>query len=241
VRSTIRRWLCAASLGLGLATMVALGASAGASAGAPTLPPPKFGRSFDIGLISGVVIVRPAAGRSFRLGAEDRNIPVGSEIDTRRGAVDFRSARDAAPGSAASSATGPIQDAHFSRGLFRVIQRTDQGGLTTLDLVVSDKVRRVCGLVSAAKAPAPGGHLSSRVLQTLRASDNGGSFRTRGRYSAATVRGTIWDTTDRCDGTLTVVHRGTVEVDDFALRRTIIVHAGHRYLAKALARSVPQG
>jgi hypothetical protein len=228
----IRRWVCAASVGPGLATMVAVGTSAGA----PALPPPKFGQSVDIGLISGVVIVRPAAGRSFRLSAEDRNIPVGSEIDTRRGAVDLRSARDPGQGAAASSASRPIQDAHFSRGLFRVIQRTNQGGLTVFDLVLSDNTRRVCGLVSAAEAP--GRHLSSRVLQTLHASDNGGSFRTRGRYSSATVRGTIWDTTDRCDGTLTVVHRGTVEVDDFGLRRTITVHAGHRYLAKA---PVPPG
>ena len=228
---TIRRWACAASVGPGVATMVAVGASAGA----PALPPPQFGKSVDIGLISGVVIVRPAAGRSFRLGAEDHNIPVGSEIDTRRGAVDLRSARDPGHASAASSETGPIQDAHFSRGLFRVVQRTNLGGLTTLDLVLSDNIRRVCGLVSAAATP---GHLSSRVLQTLHASDNGGSFRTRGRYSASTVRGTIWDTTDRCDGTLTVVHRGTVEVDDFGLRRTITVHAGHRYLAKA---PVPAG
>jgi hypothetical protein len=224
---TIRRRAYAACVGAGLVTMVAVGASAGA----PAPPPPTFGQSVDIGLISGVVIVRPAAGSSFRLGPQDRNIPVGSEIDTRRGAVDLRSAREPGQGSAASSATGPIQDAHFSRGLFRVLQPKDQGGLTTLDLVLGGDIRSVCGLGSVAKAP--GRHLSSRVLQTLHASDSGGSFRTRGRYSAATVRGTIWDTTDRCDGTLTAVRRGTVEVDDFGLRRTIIVHAGHRYLAKA--------
>jgi hypothetical protein len=61
-----------------------------------------------------------------------------------------------------------------------------------------------------------------------------GRFRTRGRYSASTVRGTGWDTSDRCDGTLTVVHRGTVLVSDFARRVTVAVHAGHRYLARAV-------
>jgi hypothetical protein len=42
----------------------------------------------------------------------------------------------------------------------------------------------------------------------------------------------VWDTIDRCDGTLTIVKRGTVDVTDFRLRKTISVHAGHRYLAK---------
>jgi D-serine deaminase-like pyridoxal phosphate-dependent protein len=76
---------------------------------------------------------------------------------------------------------------------------------------------------------------SSLVLQTLRARDQDGRFRTRGRYSATTVTGagTVWDTIDRCDGTLTVVHRGTVIVSDLGLGTTIALHAGQRYLAKA--------
>lgn len=37
---------------------------------------------------------------------------------------------------------------------------------------------------------------------------------------------------DRCDGTLTIVHRGTVVVRDFHRHRNITVTAGHSYLAK---------
>jgi hypothetical protein len=37
-----------------------------------------------------------------------------------------------------------------------------------------------------------------------------GRFRSQGRYSAATVRGTIWSTIDECDGTRTVSFRGHV-------------------------------
>jgi hypothetical protein len=33
---------------------------------------------------------------------------------------------------------------------------------------------------------------------------------------------------------LTTVHRGVVDVHDFGTRKTIPVHAGHSYLAKAL-------
>jgi uncharacterized repeat protein (TIGR01451 family) len=59
-----------------------------------------------------------------------------------------------------------------------------------------------------------------------------GSFRTRGRHSSATVRGTVWYTADRCDGTLTRVREGSVLVTDFRRKRTVIVRAGKTYLAK---------
>ena len=60
-----------------------------------------------------------------------------------------------------------------------------------------------------------------------------GRFTTRGRYSAATVRGTKWLTEDRCDGTLVRVVSGVVQVKDFRKHTTISVRAGRSYLAKA--------
>jgi hypothetical protein len=47
------------------------------------------------------------------------------------------------------------------------------------------------------------------------------------------VRGTRWETIDRCDGTLTKVTRGRVAVRDFRRKKTVIVRAGKSYLAKA--------
>ena len=46
--------------------------------------------------------------------------------------------------------------------------------------------------------------------------DRGGRFRTHGRDSVATVRGTTWQVTDRCDGTVTRVTEGAVLVRDTA-------------------------
>jgi len=46
------------------------------------------------------------------------------------------------------------------------------------------------------------------------------------------VRGTKWTIADRCDGTLTTVARGKVAVRDFRRKKTIIVKAGKRYLAR---------
>jgi hypothetical protein len=74
--------------------------------------------------------------------------------------------------------------------------------------------------------------LSRRVVRRLRSRATG-RFRTRGRYSAATVRGTEWVTSDRCDGTLTRVTRGTVIVRDFRRRRNITLRTGKSYLARA--------
>ena len=60
-----------------------------------------------------------------------------------------------------------------------------------------------------------------------------GKFRTNGKYSSATVRGTIWLVEDRCEGTLTKVRRGTVQVRDLKRKKTVTVKAGHSYLARA--------
>jgi hypothetical protein len=63
-----------------------------------------------------------------------------------------------------------------------------------------------------------------------------GRFRTTGKYSSATVRGTIWLTQDECDGTLTRVRRGVVSVNDFKRHKTLNVKAGRSYLARAVKR-----
>jgi hypothetical protein len=46
------------------------------------------------------------------------------------------------------------------------------------------------------------------------------------------VRGTEWLTEDTCDGTRTYVKRGVVLVKDFVHHKTVVVRAGHSYLAK---------
>jgi len=61
--------------------------------------------------------------------------------------------------------------------------------------------------------------------------DGKGSFQKRGRYAAATVRGTHWLTADRCDGTLTRVVRGVASVADLPKHTTVTVRAGRSYLA----------
>jgi hypothetical protein len=75
----------------------------------------------------------------------------------------------------------------------------------------------------------------TRRVRKLWGRDRGGRFRTHGRHSEATVRGTRWLTVDRCDGTLTRVTKGAVSVRDLVRHRTVLVRAGHSYIARSRA------
>ena len=76
------------------------------------------------------------------------------------------------------------------------------------------------------------GSKGTPAVRQLWGSGNG-QFRTVGRFSAAAIRGTTWLTADQCAGTLTRVTKGSVSVRDFVRRSTVIVRAGHSYLARA--------
>jgi hypothetical protein len=70
------------------------------------------------------------------------------------------------------------------------------------------------------------------VVRSLWARDHHGAFRTHGRDSVATVRGTEWLTQDRCDGTLTQVLDGAVSVRGVRATRGVLVRAHHQHLAR---------
>src|SRR5207244_9216036 len=75
------------------------------------------------------------------------------------------------------------------------------------------------------KGKAVSAAVSSKTLQLLHSSAHG-KFRTKGRYAAATVRGTVWTIADRCDGTLTHAIKDTVSVNDFVRHKPIILRPG---------------
>jgi hypothetical protein len=219
-------------------------------------PAPVLGKVVNVKPVSGVVFIKPPKGKSlgklsharglaavvkgtgFLPLTEARQIPSGSQIDARQGSLQVT----AAP----AGKSGKTQVGTFGGGIFKLAQdrRKTTKGLTTMSLLEGDFPGAPSYVSCGAKAHTTSGgspaqaarkrrKLSSKVLQTLRSSVKG-NFRTRGRYSAATVRGTAWDMSDRCDGTLTVVHKGTVDVLDSVLHKTVRVHAGHRYLASAV-------
>jgi hypothetical protein len=139
-----------------------------------------------------------------------RNVPVGSELDVTRGRVRLVSAAGA----------GRTQTGVFYQGRGIVQQARARTPATTL--VVSGPL--ACPRRTPAAANPPRRRLWGNAT---------GRFSTKGRFASAAVRGTIWLTEDRCDGTLIRVTRGTVVVRDLTRRRTVTVRAGRSYLAPA--------
>jgi hypothetical protein len=199
---------------------------------------PVLGKTAIATPVSGVVFVKPprgtavdggaAAGQGFVRLTAATQIPIGSEINSLHGSLKLVTA---------APKKGLTQSGTFRGAIFRLTQaaRGASKGLATLSLVESAfqgaPTYGVCTHKGKA-ADASAAAASSHVLQLLRASAHG-KFRTRGRYSAATVLGTIWTVADRCDGTLTHDITDRVSVTDFVRRKTVVLHAGQSYLAKA--------
>jgi hypothetical protein len=193
------------------------------SGGAP--PPPIVGRKENVKPTSGTVFVLEH-GQLVPL-TQNTQLPTGTVIDTLHGSVSLV----AASGTKGKKYTGTFGGAIFKIGQ---IAGGPNKGLTTLSIVEGANIIGAPSYAACTAPRAASAHaaLSSKLLQTLR-SRASGRFRSRGRYAAGTVRGTQWSTTDRCDGTVIAVQIHAVQVTDLVKHITIVVHAGHRYLALA--------
>ncbi len=176
----------------------------------PVEPAPELGRSVLVTPVSGTVLVRLPGEEEFVPLDAPRSVPLGSEVDARAGRVELTSVVDA---------SGALQTGIFFDGLFRVLQPEEPKPVTELRLEGGDFGR------CAEAAP----ETSIRRLW----GEAEGRFRTRGRYSSTTVRGTVWLTDDRCDGTRTLVRDGSVAVTDLERGGEVTVDAGESYLAQA--------
>jgi hypothetical protein len=188
--------------------------------GAAPLPAPVRGVAVNAVPEKGKVRVKLRGGAFVPLQQLGSQIPVGATLDTTRGTVRITSA--------ATGAGGKTQDGHFSQGMFTVLQ-SRKNPLTTLSMAGS-------GLNACSKLPhggAPKQASASRSRSRSLFANVRGRFRTRGRNSTATVRGTSYLVKDTCRGTLTKVRSGTVVVRDLTLKRTKVITAGKSYLARA--------
>ena len=133
-----------------------------------------------------------------------------------------------------AGADGRLQAGQFWGSKFEVHQNRGGRGMTTLVLRGGDfsVCRRPVRPARRAGVLANASYIRRDPVRRLWGRDSGGRFRTFGRHSQATVRGTRWLTADRCDGTLTRVAAGAVSVRDRARHRTVLVRAGHSYLAR---------
>jgi hypothetical protein len=171
-------------------------------------PAPENGDSVVVAPKAGTVFVTVPGGKKVKLEA-GQTIPVGSIVDATRGKVTLTSI----------NRKGETQTAVFFGGIF-LVQQQEGSGLVVL------KLR---GPLNCGKG---GG--SGRVAKKGRHlwGSGHGNFRTEGNNGSATVRGTIWLTEDRCDGTFFKVRRGVVTIRDFGANETFPLGKGKSYLAQ---------
>jgi len=174
---------------------------------------PVNGESVAVAPVSGTVKVKAPGKGKFTILKEGQTIPVGSLVDATNGKVTLTSV----------NAAGEEQTAVFYGGKFLVAQHEGSG-------LVILKLRG--GNFSACKGGARGSAAQASARSGRRLWGSGkGKFRTEGSYGSATVRGTVWLTEDRCNGTLFKVRRGVVSVRDFVAGTTFPLGAGKSYFA----------
>ena len=205
-------------------------------------PRPRLGRTVTVVAERGTILVRVPGSRRYVPIETLTEIPLGSIIDARKGRARITVEVDAR--------TGRTETSVFYDWFFRILQTTGRKPITEARLVKGSfrncaPKRARSASASLAAVAAAAGELravsaatrkrSKRKVRQLWGRGNG-SFRTGGKRSSATVRGTWWLVLDRCDATITRVKVGRVDVRDFRLRKTIRLRAKTRrttYLAKA--------
>ena len=179
----------------------------------PSAAEPSTAKFVDATVVSGEVLIQVPPSKQFvRLRTGDV-IPVGSVVDATKGRVRITIALP----------NGTLQSTDFFQGVFKVTQA--KNGLATM--VLRGGSFGKCGRSAVVHSTK-----SNKVVRQLWGAGKG-KFQTKGRYAAATIRGTTWDTIDRCDGTLIKVTQGSVLVRDLKKKRNVVVKKGHSYLAKA--------
>ena len=188
--------------------------------GGANLPPPTTGVSANAEPAGGTVRIKTPGSNQFVTLTAGQQIPIGSIVDVTKGTIDLTTTKDATN----------TQTATFFAGVFKLTQAKAAKPVTELQLFGSN-FKKSCGAAGHSQVTSAASKKKKVVRQLW--GRGSGSFRTKGRYSSASIRGTEWLTQDRCDGTLIRVKTGSVTVKDFTLKKTVIVKAPKTYLAPA--------
>ncbi|MEA2398390.1 MAG: hypothetical protein QOK25_1946, partial [Thermoleophilaceae bacterium] len=196
-------------------------------------PPPQANKTVTLAPTSGSVTLSCPGSPTINL-AQATSVGFQCTVDATAGVVTL----------GASDGKGGVQQAQFYSGAFTVTQLTDSVPaklVTAAKKKKKKKPKTIKALITQLTLAGPlptgcgtkkAGVHAARGRRRLWGSGHG-RFRTRGRHSAATVRGTVWLTEDTCAGTRTTVKSGIVSVFDMTLKKTVTVKAPHSYLAPA--------
>jgi hypothetical protein len=189
---------------------------------ATAVPAPVLAEQIVVEAVGGVVNVRPPAAPAARPLVGPEALAVGTVVDARAGTARVTTAVDR---------SGGVQNVLLRDGMVEIRQAARSGAIVELRLrggnfaACGRSARRARAAVAARRRRPP--------RRSLWAHETRGQFRTRGRNSVATVRGTTWRTTDTCRGTTTSVTSGSVVVRNLRTGRRVVVRAGGRYLARS--------
>ncbi len=200
--------------------------------------PPVAGVTAVVKQLSGEVYVKLPSRIPFQAGGfiplkGVASVPVGSTVDTRKGEIELDSA---ANGYAAKDRRAKRQSARIKAGMFVIKQKRAKKKVAKKTAIGTD-----IGLLSppgaeaaCAKGPAKGIVRSVSLVAK-------GLFRTLGGASTATAKNATFNTTDRCDGTVTEVGRGRVTIAVRGSKKRVVVRSGGAYLAKAKLFRIKKG
>ena len=207
--------------------------------------PVEAGKAATVKLLSGDVFVKlppgasktaftaglrvPFQGSGFLPLKGVAAVPMGSTLDTRKGEVALTAAINGQP---ARSRKQLRREARFRAGIFQIRQARKKKKAKA-----SKKIPPTATLVSAAGAErpcqprGPGKGIAVRSLSMTAK----GVFRAVGGAATTTpAKGTAtFITTDRCDGTVTEVGRGSVAVIAKKGGKRKVVRAGRAYIVRA--------
>lgn len=177
------------------------------------IPPAVLQRSFN---------VAPGIGDVTVLGLpleEDDIVPLGSEVDTRKGRVNLTVRR----------ADGSLAPGRAFDGIFRTTQRGDVTELTLTEDLGCGTTRGQKGLSLLSTAAKKKRKKKRRRLWV----DAKGRYRIKGRHVGAVERGTRWRVMDECNRSVVTVAEGSVIARDLVRGTRRIVRAGQRFIVRA--------
>jgi len=172
--------------------------------------PPVLGQQAEIAPLSGSVLVKAPGSKHFVRVKTIQPLRYGAVVHTTRGHIQVIAAT---PG-------GGFQSGEFYAGGFNLTQL--HNGYVQAQLA---------GKPTGCESGKPKANITRKRTVSLWGHVKG-HYTTRGNYGSASVQGTIWLTENRCSGTFFHVVEGTLKIRDFVKHKTIILHAGHSYLAR---------
>ena len=144
-------------------------------------------------------------------------------FDARRGKVNLTSA----------GCRGGMQSGTFGGGVFAV--RQPRSGCGRVDVYLRGGSFKRCARLARRGSARRASASKTRRVRGLWGRDSGGKYRSHGRHSHATVRGTRWLTESLRRHAHARDQRGGGGAR-LKRHRKVVVRAGHSYLAKARAR-----